>query len=198
MLFNALAFQDRLAVVDENVATVNEALIDGLDGLSDAWSRIMDEVAYVPVFELAGFIADVLKDAPDEFHLPVIEPLVQAVRETWTLEGHDLPGQLFHRLLSDAKITGAYCSSEPAATMLSRLVVHNWPAGVDWSDHEFPASLNVADLACGTGTRLMADYPTRAALDDGMSEIFGSADLRGLRVLLASEPVVCNRWLLRV
>ena len=33
---------------------------------------------------------------------------------------------------------------------------HNWPPGVDWSDHEFPASLNVADIACGTGTLLMA------------------------------------------
>ncbi len=31
-----------------------------------------------------------------------------------------------------------------------------WPPGVDWSDHEFPASLDVADLACGTGTLLMA------------------------------------------
>ena len=39
---------------------------------------------------------------------------------------------------------------------MSRLVFENWPQGVDWSDHEFPASLNVADLACGTGTLLMA------------------------------------------
>ncbi len=156
VLFNALAFQDRLAVVDANVATVNEALIGGLDGLRDAWSHIMDEIDYVPVFELAGFIVDVLKDAPNEYHLPVIEPLVQAVRDTWTLEGHDLSGRLFHTLLSDAKFTGAYYTSVPAATMLSRLVFHNWPAGVNWSAHEFPASLNIADLACGTGTLLMA------------------------------------------
>ena len=27
---------------------------------------------------------------------------------------------------------------------------------MDWRDHEFPGSLNVADLACGTGTLLMA------------------------------------------
>ena len=40
--------------------------------------------------------------------------------------------------------------------MLSRLVFHDWPPHVDWSDHEFPASLNIADLACGTGTLLMA------------------------------------------
>ena len=44
----------------------------------------------------------------------------------------------------------------PAATLLTRLVFHDWPSGVDWGDHEYPASLNVADLACGTGTLLMA------------------------------------------
>ena len=108
------------------------------------------------MFELAGTLVDILKLAPDEFQMPAIEPLVQAVGDTRTLEGHDLSGRLFHTLLSDAKFTGAYYTSVPAATMLSRLVFHNWPAGVNWSAHEFPASLNVADLACGTGTLLMA------------------------------------------
>ena len=156
VLFNALAFQDRLAVVDEDVKSVKESLIFRLDGLSDAWSQIMDEIDYVPVFELAGSLVDVLKLAPYEFQMPVIEPLVQAVRDTRTLDGHDLSGRLFHTLLSDAKFTGAYYTSVPAATMLARLVFHNWPDGVNWSAHEFPASLNIADLACGTGTLLMA------------------------------------------
>ena len=156
MLFNALAFQDRLATVDDDVATVNEALRNDLDGLHDAWTYVMDEIDYVPVFELAGNIVDVLKDGPAEVQLPVIEPLVKAVNDTRTLEGHDLAGRLFHTLLTDAKFTGAYYTSVPAATMLSRLVFDNWPAGVDWSDHEYPASLNIADLACGTGTLLMA------------------------------------------
>ena len=65
-------------------------------------------------------------------------------------------GRLFHTLLTDAKFTGAYYTSVPAATLLTRLVFNDWPADVDWSDHEFPASLNVADLACGTGTLLIA------------------------------------------
>lgn len=156
VLFNALAFQDRLAAVDDDVKSVRESLIWRLDGLSDAWSKIMDEVDYVPVFELAGDLVYVLKLAPDEFQMPAIEPLAKAVRDTRTLEGHDLSGRLFHTLLSDAKFTGAYYTSVPAATMLARMVFHDWPAGVDWSDHEFPASLNVADLACGTGTLLMA------------------------------------------
>ena len=38
----------------------------------------------------------------------------------------------------------------------------------------------------------MAHCPARTALDEGVSEILGLPDLRGLRVLLASEPVVCG------
>ena len=156
VLFNALAFQDRLAQVDDEVATVNEALLNDLDGLYDVWQYVIDHIDYQSVFELAGNIVDVLKLGPPEVQLPVIEPLARAVKDTRTLEGHDLAGRLFHTLLSDAKFTGAYYTSVPAATLLSRLVFHDWPAGVDWSDHEFPASLEIADLACGTGTLLIA------------------------------------------
>ena len=156
VLFNALAFQDRLAEEDENVPTVGEAWRARLDGLYDAWRYICDNIDYVPVFELAANIVDILRDGPSEMRELVIEPLIKAMEDTRTLEGHDLSGRLFHTLLTDAKFTGAYYTSVPAATLLARLVFQDWPEGVDWSDHEFPASLNVADLACGTGTLLMA------------------------------------------
>ena len=156
VLFNALAFQDRLAAENGNVQTVNEALGQGIQGLEQAWRDICDNIDYIPVFELANKILDVLVDGPEETQSPVIDPLVKAMEDTRRLEGHDLSGRLFHTLLTDAKFTGAYYTSVPAATMLSRLVFHNWPPHVDWKDHYFPASLNVADLACGTGTLLMA------------------------------------------
>ena len=156
VLFNALAFQDRLAAANEDVPTVNEALGQGIAELRDAWRSICDNIDYVPVFELAASIMDVLLDGPDDVQSPVIAPLVKAMEDTRRLEGHDLSGRLFHTLLTDAKFTGAYYTSVPAATLLTRLVFNNWPQRVDWSDHEFPASINVADLACGTGTLLMA------------------------------------------
>ena len=156
VLFNALAFQDRLAAVNETVHTVNEALGQGITGLRDAWRHICDQIDYVPVFDLAARILDVLGDGPEDLQSQTVAPLVKAMEDTRMLEGHDLSGRLFHTLLTDAKFTGAYYTSVPAATLLSRLVFHNWPPHVDWSDHEFPASLNVADLACGTGTLLMA------------------------------------------
>ena len=156
VLFNALTFQDRLAAVNETVRTVNEALGQGITGLRDAWRHICDQIDYVPVFDLAARILDVLGDGPEDLQSQTVAPLVKAMEDTRMLEGHDLSGRLFHTLLTDAKFTGAYYTSVPAATLLSRLVFHNWPPHVDWSDHEFPASLNVADLACGTGTLLMA------------------------------------------
>ena len=156
VLFNALAFQDRLAGANEDVPTVNEAFARGISGLHDAWRSICDEIDYVPVFELAADIIEVLGDGPPEVQKPVVDPLIKAMEDTRRLEGHDLSGRLFHTLLTDAKFTGAYYTSVPAATLLSRLVFHDWPPNVDWSDHEFPASLDVADIACGTGTLLMA------------------------------------------
>ena len=156
VLFNALAFQDRLSAANEDVPTVRESVGHGIDGLAQAWRTICDDIDYVPVFELAVEILRVLADGPDEVQAPAIAHLVKAMEDTRRLEGHDLSGRLFHTLLTDAKFTGAYYTSVPAATLLSRLVFHDWPDGVDWSDHEFPGSLNVADLACGTGTLLMA------------------------------------------
>ena len=156
VLFNALAFQDRLAAANEDVPTVSETLGQGISGLRHAWRDICDNIDYVPVFELATDILGVLGDGPEEVQGPVLGHLVKAMEDTRRLEGHDLSGRLFHTLLTDAKFTGAYYTSVPAATLLARLVFHNWPPGVDWSDHEFPSSLNVADLACGTGTLLMA------------------------------------------
>ncbi len=156
VLFNALAFQDRLAAANPDVPTVRESWNDGLNGIRQVWQAICDDIDYVPVFDIAGQIAEVLSDGPDGLQPAVMEPLIRAMADTRQLEGHDLSGRLFHTLLTDAKFTGAYYTSVPAATLLSRLVFEGWPPGVDWSDHEFPASLNVADLACGTGTLLMA------------------------------------------
>ena len=161
VLFNALAFQDRLASINPDVPAVTESFRhqsahNSLSSLRDAWNSICESIDYVPVFQLAIDILGNLSRASPELQTAAINPLIDAMRRTIHLEGHDLSGRLFHTLLSDAKFTGAYYTSVPAATMLARLVFHNWPPGVNWKDHEFPASLNVADLACGTGTLLMA------------------------------------------
>ncbi|MDE2801361.1 MAG: hypothetical protein OXK21_00580, partial [Chloroflexota bacterium] len=156
VIFNAIAFQDRLAEANAEAPTVSESLKGGLTQLKDDWRHICEAIDYVPVFDLAANLLDIVCDGPQDLQEAVITPLNKAMAATRQLEGHDLAGRLFHTLLTDAKFTGAYYTSVPAATLLARLVFHGWPKDVDWSDHEYPASLNVADIACGTGTLLMA------------------------------------------
>ena len=140
----------------DDVPTAKEALRMGSNGIQSVWRNICDEIDYVPVFEIAGQITDVLKDGPRDLQSAVVNPLIQAAEDTRLLEGHDLAGRLFHTLLTDAKFTGAYYTSVPAATMLTHLIFEDWPRTMNWTNHKCAASLRVADLACGTGTLLMA------------------------------------------
>ncbi len=156
IIFNALAFHHRLARIRGDVPAVREVARAGASALHDAWQAICKDIDYVPVFDIAVQLVEVIAYEYNEYQQSVLSPLLEAVEETRDLEGHDLSGRLFHTLLTDAKFTGAYYTSIPAAALLARLVFEDWPAGVDWSDHELPASLNIADLACGTGTLLMA------------------------------------------
>ena len=185
VLFNALAFQDRLAGSNDNVPTVEEAWREGVRGLFSAWRFICDNIDYESVFDLASNILDVLIDGSGELQAAAITPLNKAVKDTRQLEGHDLSGRLFHTLLTDAKFTGAYYTSVPAATLLARLVFDNWPAGVDWSDHELPGSLNVADLACGTGTLLMAV----AAEAERLHVVAGGENAAGLHKAMVEQAL---------
>ena len=65
VLFNALAFQDRLAAANQDVPTVGEAIGQDITGLRDSWRYICDEIDYVPVFQIAADIIDTLVDWPD-------------------------------------------------------------------------------------------------------------------------------------
>ena len=98
VLFNALAFQDRLAGANENVPSVSETLGQGIPSLQHAWREICDKIDYVPVFELAADILGVLGDGPEDVQRLVIGHLVKAMEDTRRLEGHDLSGRLFHTL----------------------------------------------------------------------------------------------------
>ena len=62
MLFNAHAFQDRLAATNEDVPTVSESLGTGIAGLDHAWREICENIDYVPVIELAAEIVGILGD----------------------------------------------------------------------------------------------------------------------------------------
>ena len=68
---------------------------------------------------------------------------------------HDLMGRIYHWLLHHAKYLGTYYTSVSSATLLLKLALGaRWSQ--DFSDVRALADFKVADLACGTGTLLMA------------------------------------------
>ena len=126
--------------------------------LTEHWGFICDNINYVPIFRLAR---EVLLAIPSTSHTDgalrkLILQALQIVSERAALR-HDLMGRVFHQLLLEAKYLGTFYTSVPAATLLLKMALapERWPS-VDWADQDAIQRLRIADLACGTGTLLMA------------------------------------------
>jgi len=96
-------------------------------------------------------------------------------------------GRIYHWLLHFAKYLGTYYTAVSSATLLLKLALAaKWPE--DFGDPRELADFKVADLACGTGTLLMAaaqaisDKYIRTRADDGRT--LTPVDLRSLHAAL--------------
>ena len=69
---------------------------------------------------------------------------------------HDLMGRIYHTLLRHKKYLGTYYTSVASATLLLKLAldIKRWER--NWADLKALREFRIADLACGTGTLLMA------------------------------------------
>ena len=69
---------------------------------------------------------------------------------------HDLMGRIYHRLLVEAKYLGTYYTSIPSAVILLKLALRPDAWQTQWHNLDEIGRLRISDLACGTGTLLMA------------------------------------------
>jgi hypothetical protein len=128
------------------------------DALLKVWKSILDEINYHAVFDLARRI---LINLPPHFLLDdalrQCLPIVRELIRQRTLLRHDLAGRVYHLLLGDiAKPLGTYYTSVASATLLLRLALAPERWALDWSHPDAVGQFRLADLACGTGTLLMA------------------------------------------
>ncbi len=159
VLANAFIFQEQLAGTDPRVETLQtiERQKDVLKSTSKHWHWIWENINYVPIFQLGERVLEQLPASVNST-LAVRALLMEArsiCRQQAALR-HDLMGRIYHWLLHDAKFLGTYYTSVSAATLLLNLVISlDWP-NTDFSSPRDLANFKVADLACGTGTLLMA------------------------------------------
>ena len=162
VVFNALIFQEVLSYTNRQVTSILQTMRqpDPARAFADHWQFILDEINYYPVFHVAQ---DVLLSIPASSDLDrLLGSLVAKARQMIRLRAafrHDLMGRVYHTLLteSDAKYLGTYYTSVPAATFLLQMAMNpvHWP-DLSWDNLDNIARLRIADLACGTGTLLMA------------------------------------------
>src|SRR6516162_9907609 len=159
MLANAFIFQEQLSSLDAKVRTIHSVMAerDFIGTAAAHWEMIITELNYVPIFKVAR---QILLSLPatgdtDKSVRHLAQRALEIVRKKAALR-HDLMGRIYHLLLLEAKYLGTYYTSIPAATLLLKLAldVDRWES--DWSDPEQIASFRIIDLACGTGTLLMA------------------------------------------
>jgi hypothetical protein len=193
MLANAFIFQEQLSAIDEKVMPIGGVLAerDFFGKTAQHWQMIIDEINYVPIFKVARDILLSLPAHADEAVRKLARRSLEIVSKKAALR-HDLMGRIYHLLLLEAKYLGTYYTSVPAATLLLKLAlaIDRWPEA-DWSDHSALKKFRIADLACGTGTLLMA---ASQALTDNFikfriskDEQVGSTSLRDLHKLIIEE-----------
>jgi hypothetical protein len=176
VMMNAMIFHDMLARLNTRITSLTEMLRqDRLDDIPNEWQRILVEIDYYPIFYLAQRIWDSMTFSALGLR-QAVEFMVETaskISQRHAALRHDLMGRVYHRLLAEAKYLGTYYTSIPAATLLLKLALR--PAGwaIQWENVEQIGQLKIADLACGTGTLLMAaadtveDNHIRAAANSG-------------------------------
>ena len=193
---NALIFQAELAEVRPEVLKLRK-LVDKPDlrtQLIEHWKFICETINYVPIFTLAR---EALEELPEraEVHQSLkrmVENSLRIVEKRAALR-HDLMGRVYHKLLLEAKFLGTFYTSVPAATLLLKLALSPDLWDIDWNDLDQLAEFRVADLACGTGTLLMASQQTitdnfiRSRVKSGGS--VGRDDLRDLHKVLIQSVI---------
>ena len=157
ILIGALMFQFALATKNKDVSPPMMMLrrASSLRELSKHWEFILNKINYAAIFRVALRILDA-----SQIDAALARELADAsmTARNVTQDGADLTGQVYHRVLADAKTLAAFYTSIPAATMMSGIALNpdSWGDATKWADLDFVRKFRVADPACGSGTLLTA------------------------------------------
>ena len=156
---NAFIFEEQLAESEQRVKNLRDILRtkDFVTVAAKHWDYICEDINYVPIFKVAAEILSQLPSGtPSEGAVKELANQALAISARKAALRHDLMGRIYHWLLHDAKYLGTYYTSVSAATLLLKVALDPKKWKVDFSREADLEAFKVADLACGTGTLLMA------------------------------------------
>lgn len=161
VLANAMIFQEQLASsggdgrIDSLRAYDNQP--DPVGKIKSHWHWIRTKINYVPIFQIGESILGELPiNQASIASIKLLMAEAKAICANQSALRHDLMGRIYHWLLHHAKYLGTYYTATSSATLLLKIAfTHTW-AGRDFGTPKDLANFVVSDLACGTGTLLMA------------------------------------------
>jgi hypothetical protein len=158
VLANAFIFEEQLAATDGRIIPLGKLQKQKslVQTTAKHWKWIWEEIDYVPIFQLGERILDELPSSQNS--TIAVNALLTEARTICSEQAalrHDLMGRIYHWLLHYAKYLGTYYTAVSSATLLLKLAMAaEWKR--DFGDPRKLAAFKVGDLACGTGTLLMA------------------------------------------
>lgn len=187
VLANAMLFQEQLSTSGGDLrvkslrAYDSDPSLELITTIQTHWHWIWTKINYVPIFQIGEAILA---------ELPINQPANSAVRQlveqakqlcaNQSALRHDLMGRIYHWLLYHAKYLGTYYTSTSAATLLLKLTMAQDWGKIDFGDPAALVDFTVADLACGTGTLLMA-------AGQALADCFVEARVRDERSLVEKD-----------
>ena len=156
---NALTFHETIAGTHGIPSLV--AGVEGSLGLSkfelfEIWQRILHEVNYWPIFEVA---IQLLNSIGSEYANQIIQSLTSVASKLAALgitSRLDLSGRMFQQLITDRKFLATFYTLPMSSTLLAEIAVGRM--NIHWQDLDIYTDLRLADFSCGTGTLLSAAY----------------------------------------
>lgn len=162
VIVNAMIFQEILKNHGDRVSSL-EKLKDEenvLSAFSAQWRDIL-KINYYPIFHLARELLKSLSANADIFaHLRSMADAAQRIVGLRAALRHDLMGRVYHKLLADKKYLATYYTRVSSAILLLKLALGEDAFPLRWHDFNELMNFRIADLACGTGTLLMAAADT--------------------------------------
>ncbi|MGB9590622.1 MAG: N-6 DNA methylase, partial [Candidatus Hydrothermia bacterium] len=214
-LLNAMIFHEVIASHYPEIPSLKRMEAETpfqLSGMfNDSWKHILENINYYPIFHLAReLILDMTSDAGlHKGTRALMNAALKVVGNRAALR-HDLAGRIYHRLLANAKYMGTFYTSIPAATLLLKLALSRKGYPINWLSLDEVGNLRIADLACGTGTLLMAaadaitDNHIRASVEaevqpqvDKLQKVLMEKTLWGFDILPSAVHLTASTLALR-
>ncbi len=157
VIANAMIFQEHLASYggDSRIVTLRDT--DLIEDIRKHWNWIWTKINYVPIFKIGS---EILQEIPASSNAKTaiiwLMKEAKSICDNQSALRHDLMGRIYHWLLYHSKYLGTYYTATSSATLLLNLVFAQEWEGRDFGSSKKLSDFRVVDLACGTGTLLMA------------------------------------------